>query len=135
MEKIEISTVAVRIRVIEVGGKKMTISVFGQIQDDYFFDEDVSDEDRIKGYLGWVSHKEKKYVLFYRDGGLFRDEFEYNKVNPSLLYALRRANISQRKNEIDSAMAAINKDQEKCDALNKPYLDLFTNENQIYISI
>lgn len=107
MEKITISTVPVRIRVIEVGGKRMTISVFNQIQEYYFFDPETDDEHLRKEFLGWVSYKEKQYILFYRDGTLCKDCFEkeYSDTEIWRLFKRRKEELDGLKTLLANSMA------------------------------
>lgn len=70
--KITITTIPVTIKVVEVGGKKLTLSVFRQIPRSPFFHYKTEDERR-NSFLGWVKHEGYKYVVFHRDGILLRD--------------------------------------------------------------
>jgi len=94
MEKISIQTVPVTIRVMEVGGKRMTLSVFNQIQNGDFFSEEIADENRDACYIGWVSHKGEKYILFNVNGSLKKDKFEYQRTDKSLKSRVESARLN-----------------------------------------
>jgi hypothetical protein len=64
--KITITTIPVTIKVMEVGGKKLTLSVFKQIPSSGF------DENNDDSFLGWVKHDIGKFILFHRDGVLLK---------------------------------------------------------------
>lgn len=75
MENLQIQTVKVEIKVILVGGKKMTKAVFNQIQEERIYPEDLENEDNIilgyvkyTGYNGmivWVSNGELRKMCMH----------------------------------------------------------------------
>lgn len=156
-DKIMITTVPVTIRVIEVGGKKMTVSVFTQIQRGDFFDENISHEERQKMFLGWVAHKGEKYIVFHCDGVLKKDMYTHKRVDDFFLkdYTNSRRTYLERKNlagkpgyshitqekveeargkfELDEA--AYNTEKEYVSALNAAYLEYLQQDKQIFIAI
>jgi len=86
-QDIIISTVPVTIKVIEVGGKKMTKAVFDQIQEGEwkdFFPIDNRDKFLEHNFLGWVSTKEGHTVIYTKDGCLYkyRDTALYSFFTP-----------------------------------------------------
>lgn len=68
---VTISTIPVEIKVITVGGKRLTLSVFNQIPDSDNFLLDMNEEERIQSYLGWVD-RDFPFVLFTVDGVLLK---------------------------------------------------------------
>lgn len=148
MEKISIQTVPVTIRVMEVGGKRMTLAVFNQIQAGDFFSEEITDEDREKFFIGWVSHKGEKYILFHLDGNLKKDLFEFQRVGEytKVCYENRKASLEiakkrgeyvspRQQEDFDKAKKDYDNEFEYCRTLNKQYMDAFTDETQIFIAI
>lgn len=151
MEKISIQTVPVTIRVMEVGGKRMTLAVFNQIQNGDFFSEEIADEDREACYIGWVSHKGEKYILFHIGGNLKKDKFEYRRTDKSLKIRLEneRRNFEYWEKHSDrhpdkfeaadnaliKAKAEYDEDFIFCKELNNAYLQRFVDEAQIFIAI
>lgn len=115
MEKqnIIISTMPVTIKIMEVGGKKMTMSVFKQIPHGEFFIRqagkalyrDSTKEEREASFLGWIKIEGSrfeppvKYFLFSIDGTLYKwkpsrfNDYEYQ--------------INVRNNEINNAQGAL----------------------------
>jgi len=81
-ETLSIKTVPVTIRVIEVSGKKMTLSVFNQIQYDFFPWDIYRHFDTNEIFIGWVQHKDDKYILFQINGQLLKEKFEFNTLSP-----------------------------------------------------
>lgn len=69
-QAITISTVPVTIRVIEVGGKKMTQSVFNQIPNKNF--GMLTESEQSESYIGWVKHNGFKFILLHFEGVLAR---------------------------------------------------------------
>jgi len=153
MEKIQINTVPVTIRVMEVGGKKMTLSVFNQIQRLGFFNEDIdiSEDERKEMFLGWVSYKGSKFVIFVFDGCLKKDEYTYAIPNVSIKISLRkekerlvgyiriygendRLTISQ-KLKVEALEKEWNNESVWAAEENRMYGELCTPESQIFIAI
>ena len=64
--KITITTIPVTIKIMEVGGRKLTLSVFRQIPTSEF------DENNEESFLGWIKNDGFKFILFHRDGILLR---------------------------------------------------------------
>lgn len=151
-KSLSINTVPVTIRVVEVGGKRMSLSVFKQIQEDYFFSDDY---DGAANFLGWVDYSGYKYVLFSFKGNLMKDKFEVESISRSTNIELKLATEGverERKEEMRYAggsgysliraeerlKIAIEKhlkEKDFCDRSNKPYYDLMTPETQVFISI
>lgn len=128
MEKVQtnISTIPITIKVIEVGNKKMTISVFNQIpfNDFYYSYKDT--------FLGWVSYKEGQYVLFTKDGILLKD-LVYEIPN-SIKYEYKRQKERGRTDE-DDYITAIDEYERLKKYKEDRYKDLLNNKNQIYIAV
>jgi len=151
MEKISIQTVPVTIRVMEVGGKRMTLSVFNQIQNGDFFSEEIADENRDACYIGWVSHKGEKYILFNVNGSLKKDKFEYQRTDKSLKSRVESArlnfahwekysdrnpdNFEAAENALIKAKAEYDEDFKFCREINDAYMQRFADETQIFIAI
>lgn len=135
MEKVQtnISTIPVTIKVIEVGNKKMTISVFNQIPLKDFFYTIYKDT-----FLGWVSYKEEQFVLFTKDGILLKDLVYKIPKGVQYNYERQRGLFQQGRVDADD-------DYEYTDAMEKyekakkyietTYNDLLSNKNQIYIAV
>lgn len=147
MEKISIQTVPVTIRVMEVGGKRMTLAVFNQIQADDFFGEEITDEDRESSFIGWVSHKDEKYILFHLYGNLKKDLYEHQKVGQytKICYENRKNSLEAAKrvgaetqrqvDEFEKAKKDYDDEVAYCFKVNKQYVERFTDETQIFIAI
>lgn len=71
-QKITINTLPVTIKVIEVGGKKMTISVLKQIPYSPFLITGLGEDELNSSYLGWVKNNDEKFILFFRDNVLLK---------------------------------------------------------------
>lgn len=149
MENLTISTLPVTIRVMEVGGKRLTLSVFKQIPEGYyFFDNEFTDEQRREQYLGWVIYSDRRYILYHRFGILLKDDFEEMRVTKNIrelaeaekrvvswlghsdsphLEALR-AEAEKRRNELRLA-------REKADKHNDMWGSFLQNKDQVYIAI
>lgn len=149
-DKIIISTVPVTIRVIEVGGKRMTLSVFNQIQDSFFFEDGITEDEKIKTFLGWVDHKDKKYILFHRDGTLKKDRFDPEVAESFLFRAYRNRmetynkavrdnwgelSLDRYKKEMDDAKIKYEESKSHAESWNKMYSVWLKDEYQIFISI
>jgi hypothetical protein len=151
MEKISIQTVPITIRVMEVGGKRMTLAVFNQIRAGDFFGEEMTDEDRESSFIGWVSHKEERFILFHIGGYLKKDKYEYQsidrKIKESFILASRNLEhwegikdknpemYSTLKASFEKALKDRNEDVEFCHNYNDGYAKRFTDETQIFIAI
>ena len=151
MEKITISTVPVTIRVMEVGGKRMTLAVFNQIRSGDFFSEEMTDEDRDSSFLGWVSHKEERFILFHICGHLKKDKYEYQridrKIKESFVMASRNLDawepmkdknpeqFNAVKIAFEKALKEKNEEAEFCHNYNEGYTKRFADETQIFIAI
>jgi hypothetical protein len=152
MEKIQINTVPVTIRVMEVGGKRMTLSVFNQIRNGDFFDDDtISEAERKEAFLGWVSYKGDKYVIFAISGCLKKDKYTHQYVDASIRRALSDSKdrlkhyvvIYGEENSLTKSESArverltkeVKDDIDFVDSYNKKYMELCTDESQIFISI
>ncbi|WP_076596669.1 hypothetical protein [Chryseobacterium sp. RU33C] len=119
-EVIHISTIPVTIKVIQVGEKKLSVSVFNQIPiDDAFFTKLSSDE-RINCFIGWVE-RETKYILYSLDGILLRFQIN-NELLTSSDWDYKRKQY-----------------QKKYKLKHKDFLleigNFLNNKNQIYIAI
>lgn len=138
---------------MEVGGKRLTLSVFNQIPEEWFFDTEISDEQRDAEFLGWVNHK-GQYILFARDGILSKEKFEFERENQTLKRRYDNAKIYlsnanrerhpdlpeseyflKLKADVVKAKAEFAKSEIDRMAENKKYLDVFDNKSQIYIAI
>ncbi|MDP1814009.1 MAG: hypothetical protein Q8K92_06130 [Leadbetterella sp.] len=132
-EDITISTVPVSIRVVEVGNKKMTISVFNQIPVNGFLYSEQKN-----GFIGWISYKGTKYILYILDSILLKDKVHSIKQELVFDYLpVMRDRNSNRYNEDgeweeDQIIEKYNK--AKKDFENR-YNDVLKNENQIYIAV
>jgi hypothetical protein len=150
MEKITISTVPVTIRVMEVGGKRLTLAVFNQIQSGDFFDEETDESERESSFLGWIQHKDSKYVLFHQNGSLKKDEFVYMRTDDFLWKVVKRCResvirastpgylhipIEQAKIELEKAEREYQSDVDFCREHNDKYMKMFADEAQIFIAI
>lgn len=71
-QEIVIQTVPVTIKVIEVGGKKMTISVFNQIPSNARFWIVSPDYILEDAFIGWVKHNGNQFILFSEFGILYK---------------------------------------------------------------
>lgn len=146
-KSLEIKTVPVTIRVVEVGGKRMSLSVFKQIQDDYFFSDEY---DGVAIFLGWVDYGGNKHILFSYNGNLMKDTFEIEHVSSftelQLKAATEHATIARKcgyagwdKDAVENRLkVAIEKhlsEKQFCELCNRPYYDLMTPETQVFISI
>jgi len=136
----------VTIKVMEVGGKKMTMSVFKQIPERHFYLGD-SDSQK-KSFLGWVFiEKYGKFFVFSVDNVLYkwkithydkheRENNDYMKdINKSINYG-RSNNYSL--DTIEGLISEKNILIEDIDALKieRQETQLYLNDkNQIYISI
>jgi len=130
-ENVNISTVPVTIRVIEVGNKKMTISVFNQIPEKDFSYE--SDKD---GFLGWVSYKDEKFIIFTRNNILLKHEKEYVSREISSNYnEVIENRWTVRDLDEEDKEERINRYNIAVQNLKNKYRDLLKNENQIYIAV
>ncbi len=132
-EDITINTAPVSIKVVEVGNKKMTISVFNQIPEKGFFYSENKD-----GFIGWVSYKQTKYILYILDNIFLKDKVRYiqHGIVSNYLQVMRNRD-SGRYNEDsewegDQIIEKYNK--AKNDFENR-YNDVLKNENQIYIAV
>ena len=154
MEHLSITTIPVTIKVLEVGGKRLTLSVFRQIPEDFFFGDDISDEQRAAWYLGWVDYN-GKWLLFSRDGILVKDRFDFKRENIVISgrYSHSKKNIERMRADptyMDGKWGNLLADnerrhneiyeewrtgEEKRMAWNKQYQILMTNDKQIYIAI
>jgi hypothetical protein len=132
-EDITISTVPVSIKVVEVGNKKMTISVFNQIPKKLFFYDNHKD-----GFIGWVRYKETKYILYVLDNIILKDEVHYIPRRIALDYEQlisgRRPYDYEEDREEKSREIIEKHEKAKNDFLNR-YNDVLKNENQIYIAV
>lgn len=132
-EDITISTVPVSIKVVEVGNKKMTISVFNQIpEEDFFYDKHKEE------FIGWVNHKETKYILYIHENILVKDEVHYIQRGIHYDYEqLMKGNYSYRSNEDkeEKSKEIIEKYDKAENDFKKRYMDVLKNENQIYIAV
>jgi len=64
---LSIRTTQVEIKVVKVGGSKMTLSVFNQIQEEPIFDKELN----LKGeILGYIVKKNENYCLYVKDSEL-----------------------------------------------------------------
>lgn len=92
-KKLEIQTKQVEIKVVKIGGSKMTISVFKQIQNAYLFNSKL--EPWFDDVLGYIN-REGRYILWQSEGKLFKTEIsglfklenyldDKNKINGSTL--------------------------------------------------
>lgn len=155
MEKISIQTVPVTIRVMEVGGKRMTLAVFNQIQSGDFFSEEISDEEREKFFIGWVSHKGEKYIVFHENGNLKKDKhvrltieyafqhdlkmarerFEYMMKLPENAHGRSEPYFSLTKENYERARSEYKREADFCREWNSKYENFFTDETQIFIAI
>lgn len=134
-EKIAISTLPVSVKIIEVGGKKLTVSVFNQIPSFGFSSQ--STEEII--HLGWVKYKDEKYLLYAH-----KDILKKHKVRISELENWEDFYENKRYRGYDGYEEYDDKEslREEYDAkklkreedINK-YTPLLQYENQIYIGI
>jgi hypothetical protein len=144
-KKVFIKTAPVNIKVVEVGGKKMTLSVFNQIPEEYYYElYKNKDSDNII-YLGWVGIKDGrdliKYYLYSFHGILkkakadftianYRDKSDaesYSKYLPENGYYL---------NDKNQELAIAFRDRILKSILEYDlYKQLTAPEHQIYISI
>lgn len=134
MEKVQtnISTIPVTIKVIEVGNKKMTISVFNQIPQSDFFYSIHKDT-----FLGWVKYKDEQFLLFTKDGILLKDlvytipkgvQYNYERQKE----ALQRGRVDADDYEYTDAIERYEKAKKY---IETAYKDLLDNKNQIYIAV
>lgn len=144
MEKqnIIISTVPVTIKVMEVGCKKMTMSVFKQIPEYEFYVLENS-EIRKSSFLGWVCiEKYGKFFIFSLSGILYkwkiRDYAAERREDNKYIAGLKREmvfkdseNINRLKLEIEDFEKLMHETSMEESETNS-YL---TPQNQIYISI
>jgi hypothetical protein len=70
--KITITTIPVTIKVMEVGGKKLTLSVFKQIPIGAFLQR-KSEEEIKASFLGWIKYDGVKHILFHQNGILLKE--------------------------------------------------------------
>jgi hypothetical protein len=128
MEKVQtnISTIPVTIKVIEVGNKKMTISVFNQIPLSDFFYSIHKDT-----FLGWVSYKNEQFVLFTKDGILLKD-LVYEIPNMVKYNYQNRGRMDSEDYEYINAVEKYEKAKKRIEIT---YQDLLDNKNQIYIAV
>lgn len=128
MEKVQtnISTIPVTIKVIEVGNKKMTISVFNQIPLSDFFYSIHKDT-----FLGWVSYKDAQFVLFTKDGILLKD-LVYEIPN---MVKYNYQNRGRMDSEDYEYINAVEKYEKAKKHIETTYQDLLDNKNQIYIAV
>lgn len=112
MNKVTISTLPVTIKVIQVAGKRMTLSVFHQIPNRIFLDDEIAwlyDDILAEEYLGWVKYNGISYILFQRYGILWKHAFI---------------------NEVPNA-----RDRFAILEINRKYENYVLPENQLYISL
>lgn len=139
-KELSIKTVPVTIRVVEVGGKRMTLSVFKQIQDGYFFNKEP---DGVVAYLGWIDYSNSRYILFSDNGNLLKDKYEHLGISDSVHGKFKLAirltelypNSDTYKEELLNARAELDNEFDRCRSANEPYLNIMTPETQIFISI
>jgi hypothetical protein len=148
MEKqnIIISTMPVTIKIMEVGGKKMTMSVFKQIPECHFYRGDADSQK--ESFLGWVFiEKYGRFFVFSIDNILYKWKItaysQHERENNDRLKDIYKkiSHCESYKYQLDKIEALIlEKDQFIEDMsyleMEKQETNLYLNEkNQIYISI
>jgi hypothetical protein len=141
-QKITISTTPVTIKVIEVAGKKMTLSVFKQIPSFEWDIKDIEDEDLNQMYLGWVSHNDRKYLLLFSDNVLYKDEYEFATVPQRIRLELQTSS-KYKDFDINHALYQRYLEAKKdfdwesnyAQAHNNFYKRFLEDKNQLYIAI
>ncbi len=120
-ESIHISTVPVTIKIIQVGGKKLTASVFNQIPIDDSFYTKLNNEERLDCFIGWVE-RDSKYILYSLDGILLRFIIDKKILNSSSDWDYKRSQYQKKyKLKYRDFILDIN--------------HFLNNKNQIYIAI
>lgn len=109
MEKqnIIISTMPVTIKVMEVGGKKMTMSVFKQIPEMHFIRNGTNREQRQASFLGWVKIPNVGYFfVFTVDSVLYKWRWENYKSVIEKIGSIKN-NIKNIENTINNRVSQI----------------------------
>lgn len=120
-KSIQISTIPVTIKIIQVGGKKLTVSVFNQIPIDDTFYTKMSNEERLVSFIGWVE-RDSKYILYSLDGILLRFIIDKKLLNSTSDWDYKKSQYQKRyKLKYKDFIIDLNS-----------FLD---NKNQIYIAI
>lgn len=83
MEEIKILPLNVAIKVVTIDGKKMTKSMFNQIEQRFFFDKEINFKG--DGLIGFIKEKTHRYLLWTQNGILRR-------TNLSPYYNLKKSN-------------------------------------------
>jgi hypothetical protein len=117
LNEVTISTLPIEIKVMTVGGKRLTLSVFNQIPERNDFLFCMTNEKRLTSYLGWVD-KEVPFVLYNIESVLLKC---------SLKAITQKNNWDWFENNDIYKMS-----YDEFYLLASPFLDL---KNQIYISI
>ena len=130
--QLNIQTVPVKIKILEVDGKKMTLAVFRQIPEisKSEMEDSIDDID----VIGWVSHGDKSLILSW-DGILYKSTFkqeEYQKTFKEINYNLGKK-ISNYEAQILRERLVDNQRWYKEDLFF--YKEFFDPEKQIYIAI
>lgn len=120
-ETILISTIPVTIKIIQVGEKKLSASVFNQIPIDDAFYSRLNNSERAVCFIGWVE-RDIKYILYSLDNILLRFKVDNKLLNHSSDWDYKN-----------------NQYQKKFKLKHKVFLEdigqFLNNKNQIYIAI
>ena len=132
-EKIAISTLPISVKIVEVGGKKLTISVFNQIPSFGFPSQ--SPEEII--HLGWVRYKDEKYLLYANKGILKKHRVIIREVEDwdDFYEKKRYRGYGGYDGEEESLREEYDEKKLKREEDIKKYTPLLQYENQIYIGI
>lgn len=141
-QKIEIGTLPVTIRVVEVGGKRMTKAVFNQIPESEFIDtSDTFEPHEGTHYLGWVKVGDEKAIIFTYDNVLYK--YTYSRATPekqvvseySRSKRHKDSNNEMLKNIYIQAKKEYDRDYELCQQWNCAFENYLLDSQQLYIAI
>lgn len=141
-QKIEIDTLPVTIRVVEVGGKRMTKAVFNQIPEGEFIDSfDTHEPHEGTHYLGWVNTGKEKAIIFTYENVLYKDSYQQASVEK--VVETEYINNKKYKNSTNETLKNIyieakkeyDRDYELCQQWNDAYKKYLQDAQQLYIAI
>jgi len=134
MEKqnITISTVPVTIRVVAVGGKKMTLSVFKQIPFAKFLETGLTFDEIEESYLGYIKYDNDCYILYYRGNILYKSLYYRSDYKKQIeLYKYEIEGEEENSEEYTQKMETIEEYEYVLEFMDR----LTTADKQLYIAI
>ena len=140
-QKVAINTLPITIRVVEVGGKRMTKAVFNQIPDYEFIDFNTGEPYEGMESFGWVKVGENKSIIFVYENILYKDTYERQYLDSSLRTNVNRYKIYEKseqdnlKHYYTEAKKLYEDDIESCKKINSWYEPYLQDSQQLYIAI